>query len=123
MRDWLSDMLGNPVKEYPQFEAALSLMPAIPPGRAVELLAARVVRLEAEIERVRAALATVAAGVPRLFLVEADFYIASLEAEREFVDALATQIKDETLDGMRFWKEFHAARSAGKPPPPLERKD
>jgi DNA-binding PadR family transcriptional regulator len=122
MRDWLSDMLSTPVKEFPQFEAALSLMPAIAPERAVELLAARVVRLDREIERVKTALATIAAGVPRLFLIEADFYITGLEAERNFVDALAKQIKDETLDGVTFWKQFHAAKSAGEPPPPLERK-
>ena len=36
MRDWLADLIGNPAKEYPRFEAALSLMPALrlaPSGR------------------------------------------------------------------------------------------
>jgi DNA-binding PadR family transcriptional regulator len=122
MRDWLSDMLSRPVKEYPQFEAALSLMPAIAPERAEELLSARIVRIDREIERVRHDLATGAAQVPRLFLIEADFYIAGLETERKFVQTLAQEIKNETLDGVRFWKEFHAARLAGKPPPALERK-
>src|SRR5215470_13525176 len=28
MRDWLGALLRDPMKEYPQFEAALSLMPA-----------------------------------------------------------------------------------------------
>jgi DNA-binding PadR family transcriptional regulator len=122
MRDWLSDMLSRPVKEYPQFEAALSLMPAIAPERAEELLSARIVRIDREIERVRHDLATAAAQVPRLFLIEADFYIAGLETERKFVQTLAQEIKNETLDGVRFWQEFHAARLAGKPPPALERK-
>jgi DNA-binding PadR family transcriptional regulator len=122
MRDWLSDLLGNPVKEYPQFEAALSLLPALTPERAVELLEARIVRLDREVERVHVDLARSAAQVPRLFLIEADFYVASLSAERVFVAGLIEEIKNGTLDGLEFWKEFHAARAAGEPLPPLERK-
>jgi len=122
MRDWLSDLLGNPVKEYPQFEAALSLLPALTPERVAEQLEARIVRLQREVERVRTGLARAAARVPRLFLIEAEFYIASLEAERRFVETLTEEIKEETLDGLRFWKEFHSARSAGEAPPSLESK-
>jgi DNA-binding PadR family transcriptional regulator len=122
MRDWLSDLLGNPVKEYPQFEAALSLLPALTPERVIELLEARIVRLDREVARVRSDLASAAAQVPRLFLIEADFYIAGLEAERKFVEALTQEIKNETLDGLKFWREFHAARMAGETLPPLERK-
>jgi DNA-binding PadR family transcriptional regulator len=122
MRDWLSDLLGNPVKEYPQFEAALSLLPALTPERVTEQLEARIVRLQREVERVRTALARAASDVPRLFLIEAEYYIASLEAERRFVETLTHEIKEETLDGLGFWKEFHSARLAGEAPPPLERK-
>jgi DNA-binding PadR family transcriptional regulator len=122
MRDWLSDLLGQPVKEYPQFEAALSLLPALTPERVIELLEARIVRLDREVARVRSELAGAAAQVPRLFLIEADFYIAGLEAERKFVEALTQEIKNETLDGLKFWREFHAARMAGETLPPLERK-
>ncbi len=41
MRVWMRDLIGTPVKEYPQFEAALSLLPAVPPDEAVALLEAR----------------------------------------------------------------------------------
>src|SRR5580704_3114294 len=54
MRDWLADLLGNPVKEYPRFEAALALLPALKPERVTELLEARLLRLEHEIKQVRA---------------------------------------------------------------------
>jgi DNA-binding PadR family transcriptional regulator len=120
MRDWLSDLLGNPVKEYPQFEAALSLLPALTPERVIEQLEARIVRLEREVERVRTGLAREASHVPRLFLIEAEYYIASLEAERRFVETLIQEIKEETLDGLGFWRAFHFARSAGEAPPLLE---
>jgi DNA-binding PadR family transcriptional regulator len=122
MRDWLSDLIGSPVKEFPQFEAALSLLPVLTPARAVELLEARIVRLDREVDRVRTDLAGVAAQVPRLFLIEAEYYIASVQAERKFVEELVLAIKSDTLDGLSFWHEFHAARAAGAPPPPLERK-
>ena len=36
--DWLSDLLAIPVKEYTQFEAALSLMPGLPPDEVLRLL-------------------------------------------------------------------------------------
>jgi DNA-binding PadR family transcriptional regulator len=117
MRDWLSDLLANPTKEYPQFEAALSLMPALAPERATELLESRIIRLDREIERVHSELASAGAGVPRLFLIEADFYVTCLEAERKFVTSLAQAIKSETLEGVKFWKDFHAARAAGTDPP------
>ena len=55
MRSWLRELLGTPVKEYPQFEAALSLLPAVPPAEAVALLEARSRRLGETAEEMRAA--------------------------------------------------------------------
>ena len=56
MREWMHSLLGTPVKEYPQFEAALSLLPAVPPEEAVALLEARGVRLGEMCEVLRAAI-------------------------------------------------------------------
>ena len=42
LEDWLAELLGTPVKEYPQFEAALSLLAPLGPGRVLELLRDRV---------------------------------------------------------------------------------
>src|SRR6266536_2219467 len=36
--DWLSELLSIPVKEFTQFEAALSLMPCLPPDEVSRLL-------------------------------------------------------------------------------------
>src|SRR3954453_17888109 len=38
LTDWLSELMASPQKEYLQFEAALSLMPSLPPEDAAELL-------------------------------------------------------------------------------------
>ena len=120
MRDWLADLIANPVKEYPRFEAALSLMPALGVERVTDLLEARLVRLDQEMARVRAGMGAAPSQVPRLFLIEGEYYLACLEAERRFVADLVDGIKNETLDGVKFWKQVHAAKRAGDPLPSLE---
>src|ERR1700744_2978579 len=41
LHDWMADLIGEPVKEYPQFEAALCLLPILPPDEALALLRRR----------------------------------------------------------------------------------
>ena len=82
MRNWMHGLLGTPVKEYPQFEAALSLLPAVPPDEAVALLDARVARLGEMCEELRAAIDEAVKHVEALFLVENEFRLSLLEAER-----------------------------------------
>ena len=55
--DWMAELVAVPVKEYPQFEAALAELPVLPPGRALELLRDRAGALEQAIAEVRAELA------------------------------------------------------------------
>src|SRR3954451_18876179 len=45
MADWLSEMVTTPVNGYPQFEAALSFLPALPPDDALDRLRDRVTNL------------------------------------------------------------------------------
>ncbi len=40
--DWLAELLGTPAKEFPRFEAGLSLMGVLPPERVIDLLDQRV---------------------------------------------------------------------------------
>jgi DNA-binding PadR family transcriptional regulator len=106
--DWLTELLRTPVKEYPQFEAGLSLMPGLPPARVAELLDERCSLLERELADHRAALAGAAAhGLPRLFVVEAEYHVALREAELAFTRGLARAIADESLDGIAQWKAYH----------------
>jgi DNA-binding PadR family transcriptional regulator len=46
LRAWMADLLARPVKEYPQFEAALCLLPVLPPDEALLLLRKRLHALE-----------------------------------------------------------------------------
>src|SRR6516165_9851217 len=45
LRCWMADLIGEPVKEYPQFEAALCLLPVLPPDEALALLRQRLTRI------------------------------------------------------------------------------
>src|SRR5918911_13423 len=69
---WLRELLREPVKEYTQFAAGLSFIPALPPTEAAALLDERVRLLEEEVGEMRSRLATVMEqGLSRLFLIVA----------------------------------------------------
>jgi DNA-binding PadR family transcriptional regulator len=106
--DWMTELLSLPVKEFTQFEAALSLMPVIPPDDVRRLLETRLVRLDAEIAAVGGVMDAMARqGMPYLFAIEADYARALKRAEREFVADLIDKIKKGTLDGVDVWRRAH----------------
>jgi DNA-binding PadR family transcriptional regulator len=112
--DWLAELLGTSAKEFPQFEAGLSLMGVLPPDRVVGLLDQRVDRLQERLSEIDAILdAATGNGVPRLFLAEMDYERALLEADCAFTEQLARDIEADRLDGVTFWKQFHADRAPG----------
>ena len=90
--DWLTELLGTPVKEYPQFEAGLTLMAGLPSSDVVPLLEERRKKLELELARLTSMLDVAARdGVPRVFLVEVEYERALREAELEFTRKLAAR--------------------------------
>lgn len=106
--DWESELLSIPVKEYTQFEAALSLMPALPPDEVVRLLETRRIRLSAEVVGSAAVIEDLAKqGMPYLWAIEADYVNALRKAELRFVDELIEKIKDGSLDGVDVWRHAH----------------
>jgi DNA-binding PadR family transcriptional regulator len=112
MRAWLRELLGTPVKEYLQFEAALSLLPAVPPAEAVALLEGRLRRLGTMAEEIRAGIEIATKRVEPLHLVEWDYQLAMVEAERQFVEGLLRRIaEDEAYT--RSWKALHADPGRG----------
>lgn len=96
MQDWLRSFLGEPVKEYTDFEAGLCLIAALPAGEAIEQLKRREHRLEEDCRALRAGLDSVlGAGLPPLCLVEAEYRLSRMEAERQFVLGLLRRIDQE----------------------------
>ena len=107
--DWLSELVSTPVKEYLQFEAALSLLAALPVDDALALLRQRSVALELERAQIGAVLSTASdAGLPRIFEIEDEYKQALLGAELEFVRRLVKDIESGELDGVELWRSFHA---------------
>jgi DNA-binding PadR family transcriptional regulator len=106
---WLRELLREPVKEYTQFAAGLSYLPALPPEEAADLLEERVRLLEKEVGEMRSRLDGVVeeSDLPRLFLVENEHELVLREAELGWVRGLVREIKDGTIDGIEGWRAFH----------------
>jgi DNA-binding PadR family transcriptional regulator len=129
LMDWMRDLIRDPVKEFPQFEAGLCLIPVLPPDEATALLSHRAARLAGEIARLETQLAEVAqqdlsaiAGpqelppalrgvkkLPPLFTVEAEYRLALLKAEHAFVIELVRRIVEEGWGPRDLWRDAQAA--------------
>jgi DNA-binding PadR family transcriptional regulator len=108
MTDWLAELVSSPVKEYLQFEAALSFLPGLPPGDVAALLTQRMRALELQLVQRRAVMASaMAEGLPRLFALEEEYQACLLEAELEYVRRLVKDIESGELDGIEMWRAFH----------------
>ncbi len=107
MLDWLRELLANPEREYPKFRAALSIGGFLGPDEVTELLGRRLRTLDAEIETETAELAAVAQRVPRLFLLENEYYLAVRRAEADWVRAILREIAEGTLPGLAQWRRFY----------------
>jgi DNA-binding PadR family transcriptional regulator len=106
--DWRTDLISTPVKDYPEFEAALSFLPALPPDDIVQLLGERALLLEMEIAQMGSARELVERqGIPRLFWVETEFRMVLREAELAYVRKLASEIVSGSLEGIEWWRSVH----------------
>ncbi|GAA2611460.1 PadR family transcriptional regulator [Actinomadura fulvescens] len=105
----LRELVRTPAKEYPLFEAALSLVIVLSPDEAAGLLSERLRVLEKEMAAARAALADlmVAQGMPRLFLLESEYALALKQAEAGWVRAMVTELADGSFDGLAIWRAWH----------------
>jgi len=105
---WMSELIAEPVKEYPQFEAALSLLPVLHPDTVAELLHTRIRLLRMEILQARVMLETArGARLPRLLLIEGEYHVAMREAELSWVERLAAELDAGTLEGQDGWRHVY----------------
>jgi DNA-binding PadR family transcriptional regulator len=118
LNDWLTELVAQPVKEYLQFEAALSLLPVLPPDVAVDVLKERKAKLEVQLGQMQGAQkAALDAGIPRLFEIEAEYVEALARAELEFVGRLVKDIESGELEGLDLWRSFLAGDDVTWHPP------
>jgi DNA-binding PadR family transcriptional regulator len=109
LNEWLSELVAVPVKEFPQFMAALSFLGALPPEEAREALSQRASALEIRLAQNRGGLqAAASAGLARLFWLEAEYENRLLESELDFVRALVRDIDEVSLEGIELWRSFES---------------
>ncbi|MFE4971260.1 PadR family transcriptional regulator [Kitasatospora sp. NPDC056651] len=101
--DWMRELVAEPQHEYPVFGVALSLLAALPVRESVDLLARRLEALDARIDASRAALHQAGAmDLHPMFVIEEDYALALLRAERRYTENLIGQLGEpefgRTLD-------------------------
>ena len=108
MVDWMTDLIGAPIKEYPAFMAGLSFLPALDPDEALAALRIRAGALTVKLAGLMGGMeAASKAGLPRLFELEVEYEEALLVAELNFVRTLIEDIEAGILEGLEMWKTFH----------------
>jgi len=108
LRDWLRELLSVPEREHTSFEAALGESAVLPPDELIDLLRQRLAALEEANVRLHSELDTVRTQIPRLFLIESEYYLAQRQAEEEWVRGLLKEFIDDTFPGLDAWRRFHA---------------
>ncbi|WP_242676434.1 PadR family transcriptional regulator [Streptosporangium minutum] len=108
--DWMRELVAQPRHEYPQFGVALSLLSVLSPADSVELLTQRSTALSEEADEIRAVVkSALDDGVRWVFLVEDEYRLAVLEAERRFVAGLIESLKQP--DYIRAWQEIFGSQT------------
>ncbi|MFJ8473097.1 PadR family transcriptional regulator [Kitasatospora sp. NPDC094011] len=95
MLDWMREWLSEPQDEYPAFGVALCLLVVLPTEESAALLGRRLEALDERIDASRALLHKGGElGVHPMFVVEEEFALAMLQAERRYTERLIAQIGD-----------------------------
>jgi DNA-binding PadR family transcriptional regulator len=113
LRQWLGELLSEPSPQFTDFEAALSLMGAMPPEDAAALLTRRVEALTEAGKNNADMMALTPPKFPRLFMIEAEYQEVLREAELAFVRQLLADMESGALTGMPIWRRVHELRSDG----------
>jgi len=114
-RAWLRSLLADPEHEYPQFVLALSLIAALEPDDAVELLRQRRSRVRSAQAEARTSIdETLATGLPPLFLVDEEYRLALMDAELAFIGDLLEKITNPDTGWAAPWAAHHAQTRSQK---------
>ncbi len=101
--NWLREMLSTPAQEFPEFPAAVSLLPLLTPEDALHQLEIREARLTDQIARIDEELRTYAVSLPRLFLLESEYLRIMFEAELKWVRSVMADLRGGQLTWSDEW--------------------
>jgi DNA-binding PadR family transcriptional regulator len=103
--DWLRDMISAPAQEFPEFPAAVSLLPLLTPEDALQQMELREARLTEHIAQMDQELQ---ADIPRLFLLESEYLRTILEAELQWTRSIIADLRSGTLTWNHDWMQASA---------------
>ena len=104
---WTRELIATPQPQAQPFVAGLSVAAVLPPDIVVASLDERLATLGVSIADAEAELAEQAGRIPRLFMIEAEYGLAMLRAEAEWVSALRAEIVDGSFPGTDAWRRLH----------------
>ena len=94
---WLREAISTPMKEFPEFPAAVSFMTGLAPEDALHQLEIRGQRLRAELARMDADLKKYSRSIPRLFLLEEEYLRDVLKVEIRWVMSVVRDLASGAL--------------------------
>ena len=100
---WLREMLSTPAQEFPEFPAAVSLLPLLTPEDALHQMEIREARLTDQIAFIDEEVQTHAVNLPRLFLLESEYMRIMLEAELKWVRSVIADLHSGQLTWNQDW--------------------
>ncbi|GHH41370.1 PadR family transcriptional regulator [Lentzea cavernae] len=108
LHDWLRELIAVPAREYPRFEAGISLVGLLPPEDALTLVRQREAAVAEQLTALAVLLERLAGmGLPQLAWIELDYRMAMLRAERAWLSWFAAATADGTVGGHDSWEERH----------------
>ncbi|MDN4593802.1 PadR family transcriptional regulator [Polycladomyces subterraneus] len=109
-RDWLRDMLSTSAQEFPEFPAAVSLLPLLTPADVLCQLEKREAAVTDKLARIDSELRQEGGVLPRLFLLEMEYLRAMLEAELQWVRSLIDDLRSKRITWSEEWlRQFIAS--------------
>ena len=108
--NWLREMLSTPAQEFPEFPAAVSLLPLLTPEDALHQMEIREARLTDQLALIDEEVQTHTGSLPRLFLLESEYMRIILEAELKWVRSAIADLRSDQLTWNQEW-----ARPFGPP--------
>jgi DNA-binding PadR family transcriptional regulator len=116
--EWTREILSTPSREFPEFPAAVSMLPVLSPQDALEQFEKRIIALKAEVERYDSEMKA-ASFVPRLFLLEIEYLYGQMSSELRWVSAVADDLRSGRLTWDDAWlskvaKELAAHGQSGE---------
>ncbi len=102
LREWTADMLATPVREFPEFPAALASVMVLSPEDVTTRLEKRAADLRAALAADREAMRAVP-DLPRLFLLDEEYSLAVREAELTWVAGVLAALRSGELTWSAEW--------------------